>query len=276
MSDLNFSSKEDIKSLVKSINLDDCKFSESNSNGEYISKINAESEKFLDIQNLKFYQDFIFEIKKIILPEINDNCIINESLKSKIINTIKELIPKQNVYDNKVKNIDKPIDLEIKGEQKIKQFEKNKLHKIICENFILKGAKKKLTKKEIPKAVNSRKLSNRLSLKKYNFGTTNAYSSKEKKFGLNKENKGCNDFKNFLNIYGKDIEQDNKNNIRIQSPRINAFSASKFQINEKSNNKTKMSNNKYNKSNSKSKSKSKIKSNSKSNNKSNSKSNIKS
>jgi hypothetical protein len=72
-------------------------------------------------------------------------------LKSKIINKIKELIPKQNVYDNKVKNFDKPIDLEIKGEQKIKQFEKNKLNKIICENFILKGAKANSPKKKYQK-----------------------------------------------------------------------------------------------------------------------------
>ena len=221
MKDSIFSTTKDLKSLVNSIDLNDYKFSGSNSNVENISKINSESEQFLD--KLKLYQDIIFEIKKIILPEINDNCIINESLKEKIINKIKELIPKQNIYENKVKNIDKPIDLEIKGEQKIKQFEKNKLNKIICENFILKGAKSKFSKKEIPKAINSRKLTYRSGVKKYNFGTANSYSSREKIFGLIKENKGYNNYKNFLNISGKNNEQEKKNNKRMQSPRKSFF-----------------------------------------------------
>jgi hypothetical protein len=119
----------------------------------------------------------------------------------------------------------------------------------------IKGSKSKFSKKEIPKAINSRKLSYRNGLKKNNFGTANTYSSREKLFGLNKESKGCNNYKNlFQNISGKDIGQE-KNNKRMQNPRKN-FSASKIQINENSNNKTKRTNNTSNSSNNKSNTKS--------------------
>jgi hypothetical protein len=246
MSDSSFSSNK-IKSIVGTLSLNGCKFSESNSNEEIISKINSESDKFSDIQKLKLYQDLIFDIKKIILPEINDNSIINESLKKQIISKIKDLIPKQKIYDNKINIINKQIDLEIKGEQK-KKFEENNLYKMLCHTFILKGAKKKIMKNnEIPKALNTKILNYKNNYKNFICIAKNTYSSREKITLFNKEMKDCNSIKSFQNIYGNEyntIDQNNKNIKRILSFRKKIFSGSKIQKNEKSNTRTNSKSNK--------------------------------